>query len=517
MSRLLKSTAVVSAMTLVSRLFGYLRDMVLAVSFGASGATDAFFVAFRIPNFLRRLFAEGAFSQAFVPVFAEFREQRGQRALKDLVDHVSGALTLVLFITSLLGVIAAPLLISVFAPGFHGEDGRHALATDMLRITFPYLLFISLTAMAGGILNSLGRFAVPAFTPVFLNLSLIAAAVWGAPHFQQPVMALAWGVFVAGAVQLAFQVPFLMRHGLMPRPRLRRTHEGVKRIAKLMLPAIFGTSVVQINLLVDTLIASFLATGSITWLYFSDRFVELPLALFGIAIGTVILPRLSGEYARKDPQAFGRTLDWALRLSLLIALPSALGLILLAAPILAALIQYQEFLESDTRMAALSLMAYAVGLPAFILIKILAPGYFSRQDTKTPVKVAVIAMVANMALNVAIVVPWVWMGWPGPHAGLALATSLSAYLNAGLLYRGLRRDGILMILPGWLGLWWRMLLASGLLTLLLLLMLPELSQWSEWPALTRVSALLGLIALGGGAYGLTLLATGVRPRTFLLR
>ncbi|WP_412851925.1 murein biosynthesis integral membrane protein MurJ [Ectothiorhodospira shaposhnikovii] len=517
MSRLLKSTAVVSGMTLISRLFGYLRDMVLAVNFGASGATDAFFVAFRIPNFLRRLFAEGAFSQAFVPVFAEYREKRGARELKDLLDHVSGALTLVLFLVTLLGVLAAPLLISLFAPGFHGEDGRHALASEMLRITFPYLLFISLTAMAGGILNSVGRFAVPAFTPVFLNLSLIAAAIWGAPLFAEPVVALAWGVFIAGAVQLAFQIPFLMRVGLLPRPRLKRAHDGVRRIGRLMLPAIFGTSVVQINLLVDTLIASFLAAGSITWLYFSDRFVELPLALFGIAIATVILPRLSREHAGEDPMAFSRTLDWALRLSLLIAIPCALGLILLAAPILSSLIQYQEFLESDTRMAAMSLMAYAAGLPAFILIKILAPGYFSRQDTKTPVKVGIIAMVANMVLNLVIVVPWVWMDWPGPHAGLALATALSAYLNAALLYRGLRRDKVLHILPGWTGLWWRLLLATGLMTGLLLMFTPELSQWSAWIARERVLMLLGLIGLGAATYGAALLAMGVRPRAFLLK
>lgn len=517
MSRLLKSTAIVSGMTLISRFFGYLRDMVLAVSFGASGASDAFFVAFRIPNFLRRLFAEGAFSTAFVPVFAEFRERRGQEALKDLIDHVSGALSLVLFVITLLGVLAAPILISVFAPGFHTDDAQHALASDMLRITFPYLFFISLTAMAGGILNSVGRFAVPALTPVFLNLSLIGAALLGAPYFEEPVMALAWGVFIAGAAQLAFQVPFLIRYGLLPRPRLKKAHEGVQRIARLMLPAIFGTSVVQINLLVDTLIASFLMAGSISWLYFSDRFVELPLALFGIAIATVILPRLSRDHARSDPAAFSTTMDWALRLSLIIAVPSSLGLILLATPILAALIQYQAFLESDTRMAAMSLMAYAFGLPAFILIKILAPGYFSRQDTKTPVKIAVIAMLSNMVLNLVLVLPWVMLDLPGPHTGLALATSLSAYLNAGLLYLGLRRQKVLELLPGWAGLWWRIGLAASLLVLSLAWFVPDASQWSQWDAQTRVVMLMLLLSMGAAVYLLTLLALGLRPRQFMLR
>jgi putative peptidoglycan lipid II flippase len=517
-SRLLQSTAVVSVMTLISRLFGYLRDLVLAISFGATGSTDAFFVAFRIPNFLRRLFAEGAFSQAFVPVFAEYREQRGREALKDLLDHTAGALTLALFIVTAVGMLAAPLLIMVFAPGFVGEDnGRHALAADMLRVTFPYLLFISLTAMAGGILNSLGRFAVPAFTPVFLNLSLIAAALWGAPLFEEPVKALAWGVFVAGAAQLAFQIPFLARQGLLPRPRLMKAHEGVRKITRLMLPAIFGSSVVQINLLVDTLIASFLAAGSITWLYFSDRFVELPLALFGIAIATVILPRLSREHAAKTPEAFNNTLDWALKLTLVVALPAMLGLIWLAGPILASLIQYREFTAFDTHMAAMSLIAYAAGLPAFMLIKILAPGYFSRQDTKTPVKIGVIAMLANMVLNVGFVVPWVMLGFPGPHAGLALATGLSALLNAGLLFRGLYRGGFYRPPAGWRVFLARVAVAGIVMSVALWFATPELAAWSEWAARERVIRLFGLIALGAAAYGATLLALGVRPRQFLMR
>jgi putative peptidoglycan lipid II flippase len=516
-NRILRSTAIVSGMTLISRILGYLRDMVLAVTFGAGATTDAFFVAFRIPNFFRRLFAEGAFSQAFVPVFAEYREKQGQVALRDLLDHTAGALLVALTFVTLIGVLAAPWLIWIFAPGLAQADGRQELAAQMLRITFPYLLFISLTAMAAGILNSIGRFAIPAFTPVFLNLALIVAALWGAPMFPEPVVALAWGVFFAGVLQLAFQIPFLVRAGLLPRPRFRRAHAGVRKIVRLMLPAILGTSVVQINLLVDTVIASFLVAGSISWLYFGDRFVELPLALFGIAIATVILPRLSGEHARADGAAYGRTLDWALRLALLMALPAAAGLILLAVPILAALIQYSAFTEYDTRMAAMALAAYALGLPAFILIKVLAPGFFARQDTRTPVKIAVIALLANMVLNVAFVLPWYLSGVPGAHAGLALATSASAYLNAGLLYRGLRREGIYQpgpVLPRFrIGLG----LALAVMITVLVLLAPEWSQWTDWPATLRGLVLFGLIGAGAGGFLATLWIAGLRPRQFLLR
>ncbi len=518
MNRLFRSTAVVSGMTMISRIMGYLRDMVLAVTFGAGAATDAFFVAFRIPNFLRRLFAEGAFNQAFVPVFAEFREKRGREALRDLLDHTAGTLMAVVSVVTLIGILAAPLLIWVFAPGLATqEEGRQDLAGQMLRITFPYLLFISLTAMAAGILNSIGRFAVPAFTPVFLNLALIVAALWLAPMFAEPIVALAWGVFIAGALQLAFQIPFLLRAGLLPRPRFRRAHEGVRRIVKLMLPAILGTSVVQINLLVDTLVASFLVAGSISWLYFGDRFVELPLALFGIAIGTVILPRLARQYNQADPAAFGRTLDWALRLAMLVALPSMVGLIVLAVPILATLIQYQAFTQWDTYMAAMALAAYALGLPGFILIKVLAPGFFARQDTKTPVKIAIIAMLANIVLNGAFVLPWYLSGIPGAHAGLALATSASAYINAGLLYRGLIREGIYQPGPALRRLRAGLPVALGVMVLVLAVLSPSFGQWTDWTVSTRLFALTGLITAGAGALILTLLAAGLRPRHFLLR
>lgn len=517
MRKLLKSTLVVSAMTLASRVLGLLRDVVIATAFGASGATDAFFVAFKIPNLLRRLFAEGAFSLAFVPVFSDYKSRGERAALRDLVDHVAGALGLVLTAITLAGMLAAPLLVTVFAPGFHQDAGRHAQAAEMLRITFPYILFISLTAFAGGILNSFGRFAVPAFTPVLLNLSLIACALWLAPRMDEPVTALAWGVFIAGLVQLAFQLPFLARLGLLPRPRLRAAHEGVRRILRLMAPALFGASVVQLNLLVNTVIASFLAVGSISWLYYSDRFVELPLALFGVALGTVILPKLSQEHAQASKTEFNATLDWALRLAVVITVPATLGLVLLAGPILATVVSYGQFSAQDLRMSSLSLMTYALGLPAFVLVKVFAPGFYSRQDTATPVRIGMISVAANMGFNLAIVLPWAALGWTGPHAGLALATALAGYVNAGLLYRRLRREGILQPLPGWRGLWGQVLVGGAALWLTLDLLTPPPAQWQAAAAVERGLWLAGLIASAALVYAATLMALGLRPGRLLAR
>ena len=516
--RLFKSTLTVGGMTLLSRILGLLRDIVVARLFGAGTGADAFFVAFRIPNFLRRLFAEGAFSQAFVPVLSEYKTQRGSDEVKGLLDHVSGALGLVLFVITLLGVVAAPLLIMVFAPGFVDEQGKYELTVAMVRITFPYILFISLTALAGGVLNSYGRFAVPAFTPVLLNLSLIATAVWLAPHMGEPVMALAWGVFIAGVAQLLFQLPFLARLRLLPRPRLRlsrrQRHEGVQRIGRLMLPAIFGSSIVQINLLFDTLIASFLVTGSVSWLYYSDRLVEFPLGVFGIALATVILPALSRQHARASAEDYARTMDWALRLVVLIGLPSALGLMLLAAPLMTTIFRYGEFGIEDVSMAAASLTAYALGLLGFILVKVLATGFYARQDTRTPVRVGVIAMLANMVMNVLFVVPWVWSGLAAPHAGLALATSLSAYLNAGLLFRGLYRQGIIRLQPGWGLFVLRVLLACLAMTVFLFWGRGDIGTWQQWSAGERIVKMSLWVGGGGLVYFAALWMLGLRPTQF---
>ncbi len=502
--KLFKSTVVVSSMTMISRILGFVRDMMFARLFGAGAGMDAFFVAFKIPNFLRRLFAEGAFAQAFVPVLSDYKEQGGKVALRHFINRTAGTLAIILMLTTLIGMFTAPYLIMVFAPGFAWEGEQYELAVQLLRITFPYLFFISSVAFAGGILNSFGKFAVPAFTPVCLNLCLIAAAIWLAPLMEQPVVALAFGVFFAGMVQLAFQFPALKQLGLVPRLRFGFKDSGVRRILKLMVPALFGVSITQINLLLDTLIASFLVTGSISWLYYSDRLVEFPLGVFGIALATVILPRLSKNHAANDPQAFSKALDWGLRLVVLIGMPASLGLMMLAEPMISTLFQYNEFGTYDVQMAARSLMAYSLGLLGFILVKILVPGFTSRKDMKTPVRFGIYAMIANMILNIALV-------FPLAHAGLALATSLGAFFNAGLLLFALLKSGSYLPSKGWRVFILRVILATSTMVALLYHGV-DTELWFAWSMLERGLNLGGWIVLGAVLYGMTLLLSGLRLR-----
>ncbi|MCB1857867.1 MAG: murein biosynthesis integral membrane protein MurJ [Gammaproteobacteria bacterium] len=504
---MLKSLAKVGVNTLLSRILGFLRDLVFAHLFGASAGTDAFFVAFKIPNFLRRLFAEGSFSVAFVPVLTEYKEKRTFEELKLFVDHVAGTLGAVLLAVTVLGVLCAPLIIMVFAPGFMGQSGKLELASDMLRLTFPYLFFISLTAFAGGILNSHQRFGIPAFTPVLLNISMIACAFWLSPLMDRPIVALAWGVLLAGVVQALFQLPFLHQLRLVPRFVFAPKDEGVRRIARLMLPALFGVSVTQLNLLLDTLIASFLVSGSISWLYYSDRLMEFPLGVLGVALGTVILPNLSARHATESPEGFSRTLDWALRWTLLLGLPSAVGLFMLSEAVISTLFLSDLFQAEDVAMSARSLMAYSLGLAPFILIKVLAPGYYARQDTRTPVRIAVMAMFANMVLNILLV-------FPLAHAGLALATSLSASLNAYLLYRGLRAENVYLPHSGWLWLIVRGVTASLVLAIVLYIGAGDLSGWVESTPGDRVGRLVVLILGGAATYFAALYLLGIRFRHF---
>jgi putative peptidoglycan lipid II flippase len=504
-------------MTLISRVLGFVRDMILARVFGAGMETDAFFVAFKIPNFLRRLFAEGAFSQAFVPVLSEYKEKRDKESVRELVQRTAGTLGGVLFVVTLIGVLASPLLIYLFAPGFSGNEAQHELAAELLQLTFPYILFISLTALAGAVLNTYEHFAAPAFAPVFLNICLIGAALWLAPMMDEPVMALAWGVFASGIVQLLFQLPFLAKRGLLARPRWGWKDSGVRRILKLMGPAILGVSVVQINLLMDTIIASFLVAGSVSWLYFSDRLVEFPLGVFGIALATVVLPSLSKLHANEDKQAFSESMDWALRCVLMLGMPAMLGLFLLAGPILATLFFYDAFDRQDLEMATLSLMAYSLGLVGFIMVKVLAPGFYARQDTKTPVKVAIKAMVANMVMNILFVVPMVWFDIPGAHAGLALATALSAFINAGLLYYLLRQQQVYAPGGGWWVYFGRVVAASVVMTGLILWGSPAIEQWMAWSGMERFLNLMMWVLAGAGVYFLTLFIMGVKPRDLMGR
>ena len=505
-SSLLRSSGVVGVMTLLSRVLGLVRDVVIANLFGATGSADAFFVAFKIPNFLRRLFAEGAFSQAFVPVLSEYRTQRTLADVQLLVNRVAGTLGAILLLVTLIAVAASPIVTAVFAPGFYmHETVKFDLASDMLRITFPYLLLISLTAFAGAILNSYERFAVPAFTPVLLNVCLIGCALFLTPIMDEPVMALAWGVLMAGAVQLCFQLPFLWHLRLLPKPRWGWRDEGVQRILMLMLPALFGVSVAQINLLLDTVLASFLQTGSVSWLYYSDRLSELPLGVFGIAISTVILPSLSRKHASQSTDSFAHTLDWAVRMILLIGLPSAVALVMLAEPLIITLFKYGAMTERDVAMSAMSLRAYGVGLLAFMLIKVLAPGYFSRQDMKTPVKIAIQAMVANMVFNLLLIFPF-------QHVGLAAATSMSAFLNAGLLLRGLLKEGVFVWQPGW-GLYLvRLIVALLTLASVIYWLSPSVTQWLAADIWSRAVLMGRVVGVGVVAYFAVLVGLGMRLR-----
>ncbi len=505
---MLRATATVGGHTLLSRVLGFVRDVVVARAFGAGSEADAFFVAFRIPNLFRRLFAEGAFSQAFVPVLSESRSAGGDAAVRELAAHVAGALGAVLVLVTAVGVLAAPVLVLVFAPGFHDNADKFELTVQMLRICFPYLLFISLTSLCGGILNTYGRFAVPAFTPVLLNLCLIGATVWIAPRLEQPVVALALGVLAAGVVQLAFQLPFLAHLGVLVRPRLALAHAGMRRVAVLIVPALFGVSVTQINVLINTLIASFLREGSVSWLYYSDRIMEFPLGVFGIALATVILPGLSREHARGAPEVFSDTLDWALRLVWLIALPAALGLALLPVPVLSTLFQYGAFSAEDVRLAGLSLTAFAVALPGFVAVKVLAPGFYARQDMRTPVRIAAISVLANVILNLLLVLPLA-------HAGLALGTACAALLNASLLYRGLKEAGVHRPRAGWGRFVLQALAANLLMAVFLLTLRGDAGEWTQAAALERALRLAWLIGGGAAVYAVTLLGLGVRPRHLL--
>ncbi len=515
MSALIKSTVSVGSMTLLSRILGLTRDIVIARFFSASDAADAFFVAFKIPNFMRRLFAEGAFSLAFVPVLTEYRNNYSAAETRELIDRVAGTLGCILLLVSLVGVAASPLLISIIAAGFLDQPEKFALTADMLRITFPYIFLISMTAMAAGILNTWKRFAVPAFTPVLLNLSLIGCALWLSPRLDVPIIALAWGVLIAGVIQLLFQLPFLYREGLLPRPQWAWRHEGVQKIIKLMIPAIFGSSVAQINLLFDTFIASFLVSGSVAWLYYSDRLLEFPLGVFGIALATVILPNLSEAHYKKGARHFNETLRWAVQLSLLIALPATLGLFLLAQPILSTLFEYGAFDANDSLMAAYSLMAYCLGLPAFILIKILASGFYARQDTKTPVRIGIQAMILNMLLNIVFVVYMVKTEFLAPHVGLALATTVSAYFNALRLALKLHGEGILDQVDGFTRSLLRILLACVAMGLLIYWMLPEFESWSEWRWNDRLLQLVRLILPAILCYAAMLWIMGFRRHHIL--
>ncbi|MBV1911271.1 MAG: murein biosynthesis integral membrane protein MurJ [Kangiellaceae bacterium] len=505
-NQLLKSGIIVSAMTFLSRILGLVRDIVMVNILGAHWAADVFLVAQKIPNFLRRLFAEGAFSQAFIPILSEYQTSKEFEEVKKLVSETFGTLTIVLLIVAIVGVFASPVLVTLFGPGFIDEPQKFELASLLLKITFPYILFISLTAFCGSILNSLGRFAVPAFTPVLLNVSIISAAIIVSPSLEiQTAKAMAWGVFAAGIIQLLLQLPFLWREGYLVKPRWGWRSQGVQKILTLMGPALFGVSVGQINLLLDTVIASFLETGSLVWLYVSDRMLEFPLGMFGIAISTVILPSLSKQHTSNDSKQFNQTLNWALRLVCLIGIPAALGLFVMAEPIILTVFQHGKFQIIDAHLSSLSLKAYIIGLLGFMFIKVLATGFFSRQDTKTPVRIGIIAMVVNMIFNLILF-------YPLAHVGLALATSISALLNAALLFRALKRTKSFIPDANWWS--WIAKLAGGNTVLLLFIYfaMDDITTWQEWAVSERVTHMSFLVVSCVVLYVLSMYLFGVRAK-----
>ncbi|WP_027896615.1 murein biosynthesis integral membrane protein MurJ [Zestomonas thermotolerans] len=504
---LLKTLAAVSSMTMLSRVLGFVRDTIIARVFGAGMATDAFFVAFKLPNLLRRIFAEGAFSQAFVPILAEYKTQQGEEATRTFVAYVAGLLTLALALVTALGILAAPVVVWISAPGFVAEPEKFALTVELLRVTFPYILLISLASLVGALLNTWNRFSVPAFVPTLLNVSMIVFALFLAPYFDPPVMALGWAVLAGGLAQLLYQLPHLKKIGMLVLPRLNLRDSGVWRVLRQMGPAILGVSVSQISLIINTIFASFLVAGSVSWMYYADRLMELPSGVLGVALGTILLPSLAKTYANADRQEYSRLLDWGLRLCFLLVLPCALALALLAEPLTVSLFQYGRFTAFDAQMTQRALIAYAVGLLGIILVKVLAPGFYAQQNIRTPVRIALFVLVLTQLLNLAFIIPL-------KHAGLALAISLGACVNAALLYRGLRQRGMYVPQPGWGKFLLKLLVAVAVMCVVLYGVMQLLPAWSEGGMAERLLR-LGLLVLAGAlAYFATLAALGFRPRDF---
>ncbi len=514
MSGLLRSSAVFSAMTLLSRIAGFVRDMLQGMLFGTGGAMSAFIVAYRIPNFLRRVFAEGSMAMAFVPVLNEIKQRGDKAALKDFIDNMAGALCAVVLVVAAAGVLLAPLVAGLFTPGWAvDQPEKFAQASAMLRVTFPYLTFISMMALAASILNSFGKFGLPAFTPVLHNLTMIAAMFWLAPRFDVPPMGLAWGVLIAGFLQLVLLWPALGRLGLRPRLRLGFRHPEVRKVGRLMLPTLFSSSVAQVNLLVGTAFASLLVDGSQDWLYYSDRLIEFPLGLFGVALGTVILPHLSRRHADADASGYSASLDWGMRTALLVGVPAGLGLMLLAEPLTATIYNYGKFTDHDTRMSAISLTVMAVGIPGFMLSKVLAPAFYARQDTKTPMRAAIWTVAINVLLTVAITWPLWHNGVAGAHGGIAAASGIAGLFNAWLLWVYLRRAGLHQPRPGWGRYLLRILVASVAMIAVVLAIRMWVGEWAaidDWRL--RVGWLLFAVGAGAAAYGLAQVALGLRPR-----
>lgn len=509
---LLKALFTISGMTLISRILGFVRDFVIAKGFGDGMLTDAFVIAFRLPNLLRRLFAEGAFSQAFVPILAEYKNKEGEEKTKALVDHVFSLLVIILLVVTLLGVIGAPLLIYVSAPGFASNADKFEVTVQLTRITFPYILFMSLAALSGAILNTWNRFAIPAFAPVLLNVAFIVMALFAAPYFEKPIMALGWAVFIGGVLQLALFLPFLKKIGMLPRFSLNLHHPGVKRILSLMLPAVFGVSVAQISLLLNTIFASFLNNGSVSWLYFADRLMEFPSGLLGAALGTILLPSLSKYHANGRQEEYSKLLDWGLRLTMLLAAPAAVALAILGIPLISTLFYHGEFTAEGVFRTRDALFCYSTGLLALILIKVMAPGFYAQQNIKTPVRIGITALIATQLMNLFFV-----FALDLRHAGLALSISMAAWLNAGLLFYGLRKRAIYQPLPGWVPFYAKLFLALLVMGGMIHWSMGEAALWLAWSSGARIWRLSLIVFFSSFTYFATLWLCGFRLRDFTRR
>ncbi|MDR5610175.1 MULTISPECIES: murein biosynthesis integral membrane protein MurJ [unclassified Arsenophonus] len=507
---LLKSLAAISSMTMFSRILGFIRDAIIARFFGAGAATDAFFVAFRLPNLLRRIFAEGAFSQAFVPILAEYKNQQGDEATRTFIAYVSSLLTLILAIVTLAGILAAPWIIYITAPGFTDTPDKFDLTVRLLRITFPYILLISLVSLAGAILNTWNRFSVPAFAPTLLNISMIISVLLLAPYCEPPIIALGWGVFAGGILQLLYQLPYLQKIGMLVLPRISFRNSGVWRVLKLMGPAIIGVSVSQISLIINTILASFLQSGSVSWMYYADRLMELPTGVLGVALGTILLPSLAKSFSTGDHKEYQRLMDWGLRLCFLLALPCAIALAILAEPLTVSLFQYGNFTAYDAVMTQRALIAYCVGLMGLIVVKVLAPGFYSRQDIKTPVKIAIITLILTQLMNLAFIGSL-------KHAGLALSIGLAACFNALMLYWQLRRQAIFSPLAGWGKFLLKLIAALIVMVAVLLLLLNFMPPWEQGNMLMRITRLLLVVFAGAMSYFAALFIFGFRLRDFSQR
>lgn len=509
---LLKSLATISGLTLVSRILAFARDMLIARIFGAGMANDAYIIATRLPNLLRRLFAEGAFSQAFVPIFGEYKKKRGHEETQLLVDHVTTMLALILFAVTLIGIIAAPILVYIGAPGFVHDAAKFDLTTQMLRITSPYIFFISLVAVAAGILNTYNKFWVPAFAPILLNICLVGGALWLAPYFDQPIMGLAWAWFIAGFVQLAFQIPFLKKIGMLPRIRFNWKDEGMRRVIRQMGPAVFGVSIAQISLIINTVIASFFVVGSVSWLYYADRLMEFPSGVLGAALGTILLPSLSKCNAGNDSAEYSKLLDWGLRLTIMLAVPSALALGMISVPLLSTLFQRGAFTATDVLMTSHALIGYSVGLIGLILVKILAPGFYARQDIRTPVKIGIVTLIVTQLMNVLFI-----YGLHLQHAGLALSIGLGACFNSAVLFYFLRKNDIYQPEPGWAMYFTKIGLSVAALGITLWIGMGSEQSWLTGSGWARIGRLTALVTGGVFVYFAVLAALGFRPRDFSRR